>query len=165
MRAVTRFIFIVFLTLISSSFAYSSGGEGGADISRVNPGGTVDTRIFGYTSAIETSGDGRYIFVSGVFSIDESGKIIGTTFKEQIEKTFSNVRVILSHFNAKPENIVKTTSLIVNHKEEYLSILHDQTKKLFGNEPPTSTVIPVPRLALDSMLFEIELVIYIPKEK
>lgn len=158
-----RILTLFFAYLVATvSFANEIIGENKMHINRINPEGTFNTQEFGYTSVIETSGNGRYLFVSGVFSIDESGKIIGNSFSEQVNQSFENIRKILQHFNVEPQNVIKTTTLIVNHKEEYLPVLHAQNKVLFGDNPPTSTVIPVPRLALDSMLFEIELVIYIP---
>lgn len=161
-----KFIIVSFITISSSLHAAVNEKGNDVHIKRINPKGTVDTQMFGYTSTIETSGNGRYIFVSGVFSINEAGKIVGGNFKDQVDQSFINIKNILYHFGAKPQNVVKTTTLIVNHKEEYLSILHEKMEGLFGNTPPTSTIIPVPRLALDSMLFEIELVLYIPnKEK
>ncbi|MFB5599768.1 MAG: RidA family protein [Nitrososphaeraceae archaeon] len=64
--------------------------------------------------------------------------------------------------DVKPEYVVKILVLIVNHKEEYIDILYREMVKLFGNNLPASTLIPVPRLARDNLLFEIEATAIIP---
>ena len=43
------------------------------------------------------------------------------------------------------------------HDEDRLGIIARQVRRRWANRPaPTCTLIPVPRLALDGMLFEIE---------
>lgn len=54
-------------------------------------------------------------------------------------------------------DVAKLTVLIVDHSEEKLHILSKELERAFGPGPkPTCTLIPVPRLALDGMLFEVE---------
>ncbi len=49
--------------------------------------------------------------------------------------------------------------LIVDHSEERLHVFGAEMQAAFGQGvKPTCTLIPVPRLALDGMLFEIEAV-------
>jgi enamine deaminase RidA (YjgF/YER057c/UK114 family) len=56
--------------------------------------------------------------------------------------------------------VVKLTVLIVDHSEQRLGILGEELARLFGEQlKPTCTLIPVPRLALDGMLFEIDAVV------
>lgn len=69
----------------------------------------------------------------------------------------------LTAAGARPEHVVKLTTLVVNHNESKLQQLVAQVQAIWGNEAPTQTLIPVPKLALDSMLFEVEAVAVIPE--
>lgn len=60
-------------------------------------------------------------------------------------------------------DIAKLTVLIVDHTEERLHIFGAELEQALGHGPkPTCTLIPVPRLALDGMLFELEAVAVLP---
>jgi enamine deaminase RidA (YjgF/YER057c/UK114 family) len=54
-------------------------------------------------------------------------------------------------------DVAKVTVLIVDHSQEKLHVLGAEFEVAFGGGlKPTCTLIPVPKLALDGMLFEIE---------
>ena len=56
-------------------------------------------------------------------------------------------------------DIVKLTVLVVNHTEDKLRVFGSELELALGSGPkPTCTLIPVPQLALDGMLFEVEAV-------
>lgn len=100
--------------------------------------------------------------MSGQFSGNQEANVCGTTVPEQIKHCFENLAHVILAAGATPENVLKITVLIVDHKEDYLQPLHEAIVSLFGERLPASTLIPVPRLALDAMLFEIEATLYIP---
>jgi catechol 2,3-dioxygenase-like lactoylglutathione lyase family enzyme len=50
----------------------------------------------------------------------------------------------------------------VDHNESKLQQLGAQLRAMWGEQKPTQTLIPVPRLALDGMLFEVDAVAVIP---
>ena len=53
--------------------------------------------------------------------------------------------------------VAKVTALIVDHSEARLAVFSKGLRTMWGDHPaPACTLIPVPRLALDGMLFEIE---------
>ncbi|MGO4774984.1 RidA family protein, partial [Lysobacter sp. 2RAB21] len=53
--------------------------------------------------------------------------------------------------------VVKLTVLVVDHSHERLHVFGEELAAAFGaDHRPACTLIPVPRLALDGMLFEIE---------
>jgi enamine deaminase RidA (YjgF/YER057c/UK114 family) len=59
--------------------------------------------------------------------------------------------------------VAKLTVLIVDHSHARLGIFGAQLQQLWGSSPtPACTLIPVPRLALDGMLFEVEAVAVLP---
>ena len=47
---------------------------------------------------------------------------------------------------------------VVDHNEEKLGLISAKRKSFWSNHKPASTLIPVPRLASDEMLFEIDAV-------
>ncbi|HEX7061514.1 MAG TPA: hypothetical protein VF200_06055 [Woeseiaceae bacterium] len=60
--------------------------------------------------------------------------------------------------------MAKLTVLVVEHGEERLHIFGEELERAFGpGLEPTCTLIPVPRLALDGMLFQIEAVAVLPE--
>jgi enamine deaminase RidA (YjgF/YER057c/UK114 family) len=60
-------------------------------------------------------------------------------------------------------DIAKLTVLVVDHTEESLKVFGSELELMLGGGPkPACTLIPVPRLALDGMLFEVEAVAVLP---
>ena len=54
-------------------------------------------------------------------------------------------------------HVAKLTVLVVDHNEARLRVLAAAVERAWGDAPkPACTLIPVPRLALDGMLFEVE---------
>lgn len=62
-------------------------------------------------------------------------------------------------------DVVNINVFIVDHSMERLDIFEAAAKAAFNNGPfPASTLIPVPKLALDSMIFEINAVAVTAKQ-
>ncbi|MGD1919292.1 MAG: hypothetical protein ACFCAD_10625 [Pleurocapsa sp.] len=53
-------------------------------------------------------------------------------------------------------SLAKITILSVEHNEEKLKLISAKRKSFWLEHKPASTLIPVPRLASDGMLFEID---------
>lgn len=54
-------------------------------------------------------------------------------------------------------SVVKVTTLVVDHDAEKLKIIIEEFQKMWPDKQfPVNTLIPVPKLALDGMLVEIE---------
>lgn len=133
-------------------------------IQRINPPGVVDSSQFGFAQGVIAPVDGHYVFVSGQFAGDEQGNLVGETMEAQMKQTFKNLKTVIAGAGAKPEHVVQIRVLIKDHNMSYLEPLHAEIVALFGEENlPASTLIPVPRLALDGMLFEIEATLFVPK--
>ena len=52
--------------------------------------------------------------------------------------------------------MAKLNSYVVDHDEGKLGILARHVRAMFGETLPPHTLVPVPRLAEDGMLFEID---------
>ncbi len=135
------------------------------EIQRINPKGVVDSRIFGFSQGVIAPADGHYVFVSGQYAGDENGVLVGDTMAAQMKQSFLNLKRVIEASGAKPGHVTQIRVLVVDHKESYLELFHREVTALFGDELPASTLIPVPRLALDGMLFEIEATVFVAHKK
>lgn len=126
------------------------------EITRINPPTLKDTSQYGFSQVVVAPSSARTVYLSGQFSGDVNGKIRGTSMEEQIAFSFENLRLAINASGAKPTDVVKIQVLIADHQQEYVDLVQSQIEKLFGKDLPASTLIPVPRLALDGMRFEID---------
>ncbi|MDJ0535326.1 MAG: RidA family protein [Xenococcaceae cyanobacterium MO_207.B15] len=122
----------------------------------LNPSGLNDPSKHNYTHVAIASPSLTTIYISGQYGANENGELVSPNFNEQLEQSFTNLRIALTEAGASPENVAKTTMLVVEHDESKLPLLGQQMEAMWGDKPPACTLIPVPRLALDGMLFEIE---------
>ena len=134
------------------------------EIKRINPDGVVDASVFGFSQGVLVPAKGNYVFASGQFGGDVNGVLVGETMGAQMKQAFKNLKAVIKASGAKPEHVVQIRVLIVDHNESYVKPLRDEISSLFGNDLPASTLIPVPRLALDGMLFEIEATLFVPEK-
>lgn len=58
-----------------------------------------------------------------------------------------------------PNQVAKLTVLVVDHDMSKLGVLTENVRAMFGNRLPAQTLVPVPRLAIDPMLFEVEAIV------
>ena len=130
---------------------------------RINPETLIDSSAWGFTQVVVTPARGKTVYVSGQYGGDQQGNIVGKTVEEQMSAAFNNLKAAIAASGASPEHAVKITILIVGHREKYLPQLARETQALFGETLPASTLIPVPRLALDDMLFEIDATLFVPE--
>lgn len=75
----------------------------------------------------------------------------------------ANLLIAIEAAGGEPSQVAKLSVLIVDHSEQRLGVLGEELERAFGTEmKPACTLIPVPRLALDGMLFEIDAVLVLP---
>lgn len=123
-----------------------------------NPVGLYDPAPNGYSHVASVAAGVRLVFIAGQGGEDERGRL-SPDFAEQVRQALDNLRVALESAGASTRDVVKLTVLIVDHSEERLQVFGYLLQAAFGpGAKPTCTLIPVPRLALDGMLFEIEAV-------
>ncbi|MEO4048770.1 RidA family protein [Pseudomonas sp. CAU 1711] len=123
-----------------------------------NPAGLYDPTANGYSHVASVAAGARLLFIAGQGGEDERGNL-SPDFAEQVRQALNNLRTALESAGASSRDVVKLTVLIVDHSEARLRVFGELLQVAFGTGPmPTCTLIPVPRLALDGMLFEIEAV-------
>lgn len=131
----------------------------------VNPQTLYDATRNGYSHIAVTPPRTRTVYISGQFGSDLLGNLVSSEFEPQLIQAFQNLHFALKAVGAKPEDVLKTTVLIVDHTQDKLIPLGREISKLWGSKPPANTLIPVPRLALDGMLFEIDAYAVIPENR
>jgi enamine deaminase RidA (YjgF/YER057c/UK114 family) len=124
-------------------------------VSIVNPASLYDPRPNGYSHVAVVAEPQRLVFVAGQGGEDVNGEL-PAEFAEQLQRALANVSAALQAVDAQVSQVVKLTVLVVDHSEPRLAVLSAALRGVWGDEAPTCTLIPVPRLALDGMLVEIE---------
>ncbi|ODV40600.1 hypothetical protein AWV79_06280 [Cupriavidus sp. UYMMa02A] len=122
----------------------------------INPNGLYDPRCNGYSHVAVATGPGKIVYVAGQGGEDAAGGM-SPVFARQVEQAMRNLRCALRAAGATPADVAKLTVLVVDHSVERLRIVTAAVRAMWGDGPaPACTLIPVPKLALDGMLFEIE---------
>lgn len=129
----------------------------------INPRGLYDPSSHGYTHVVVAPTQGTTVYIAGQGGEDEKGNL-ADDFVTQLKQAFTNLRTALVAAGARPENVVKISTFIVNHDESKLEQLIAEVFAMWGKQTPPHTLVPVPRLALDGMLFEVEAVAVIPAD-
>lgn len=122
----------------------------------INPPGLYDPRPNGYSHVVVAEAPARLIYIAGQGGENVDG-VLSEDFGMQVKQALSNLQTALTAAGAGLANVAKLTVLIADHSEERLHIFGSALNEVWGDNPaPACTLIPVPRLALDGMLFEIE---------
>jgi enamine deaminase RidA (YjgF/YER057c/UK114 family) len=125
----------------------------------INPSHLPDTTQYGYSQANVVSPNARVVYVAGQIGVSENGP---NDFESQVDRSFDSLIAVIVAAGGKVEDVVKITLLIKNHDDQKLQYLVKKRKAVFGGSPPTSTLIPVPALALESLEFEIDAIVVTP---
>ncbi len=128
----------------------------------INPPGLNNPSTYGYTQAVVVPSGSKLVYLAGQYGADENDNLVADDFATQMKQSFANLRTALAAVGATPEDVVKITILSVDHDEEKLRLISAERNSFWSNHKPASTLIPVPRLAVDGMLFEIDAVAVIP---
>ena len=121
-----------------------------------NPPGLYDPSPNGYSHLAEIAPGSRLLLVAGQGGEDADGTLPGD-FRAQVRQAMRNLETALHAAGATLADVARTTVLVVDHSEERLHIFGEELERAWGaTMKPACTLIPVPRLALDGMLFEIE---------
>ena len=131
--------------------------------SYVNPKTLYDPSRHGFTQAVVSPPGARLLYIAGQMGIDAQGNITATDFEGQVRSAFRNLTLALEGAGSSIEHVLEVRILTVDHTIEKEQIIASVTNETFpGSNKPASMLIPVPRLALDGLLFEIGAVGYIP---
>jgi enamine deaminase RidA (YjgF/YER057c/UK114 family) len=126
----------------------------------IHPAQLPDPTPHGYSTAVVTPNQGRLAFISGQGGQDASGAF-PPDFASQVAQAYANLRLVLEALGAEPRQVVKLTLFVVDHGMAKLGPLTQAVQSIFGENPPAQTLVPVPKLALEPMLFEVEAVVWL----
>ncbi|MHA1564262.1 MAG: RidA family protein [Alphaproteobacteria bacterium] len=121
----------------------------------VNPDSLYDPAPNGYSHAVVAQGGSGIAYIAGQGGEDETGTL-SSDFADQVKQAYANLSTVLAAVGAQPNQVTKITTYVVNYDQSMLSVLTQNVKDMFGDNLPAQTLVPVPRLALDKMLFEID---------
>lgn len=138
--------------------AATSANENDRKLTIVNPQRLYDPSPNGYSTAVITPRGGRVAYISGQGGQDSTGAL-SPDFDVQVAQAYANLRTALDAIGARPDQVAKLTVFVVDHDMSKLEVLTRNVKELFGEALPAQTLIPVPKLAIDPMLFEVEAVV------
>lgn len=125
-------------------------------LSLINPPGLYDPTPNGYSHVATVAAGARLVLLAGQGGENEAGEL-SPDFGTQVRQAFANLLTALAAAGAGPADIARLTVLIVDHTEARLHVLGEELERALGSgQKPACTLIPVPRLALDGMLFEVE---------
>ncbi|MBI4781301.1 MAG: RidA family protein [Oscillatoriophycideae cyanobacterium NC_groundwater_1537_Pr4_S-0.65um_50_18] len=128
-------------------------------IQHINPVGLGDPSHYGYTQITVVPAHTKLVYIAGQLGENESGDSVSADFAAQLKQSFANLRTALTAVGATPEQVVKITVLSVDHNAEKQRLISAERNAMWpGDRKPASTLIPVPRLAVEGMLFEIDAV-------
>lgn len=136
----------------------TTANENDLKLTIVNPKKLYDPTPNGYSTAVIVPREARVAYISGQGGQDITGAL-SPDFSVQVEQAYANLRTALEGIGAKSDQVAKLTVFVVDHDMSKLEVLTKNVKAMFGEALPAQTLIPVPKLAIDSMLFEIEAVV------
>ncbi|MEE1888329.1 RidA family protein [Pseudomonas carassii] len=128
-----------------------------------NPEGLYDPSGNAYSHVAEVRAGSRLLYIAGQGGEDLQGNL-SARFDEQARQALANLKIALASRGATLEHVFKLTLLVVDHSEARLSQWVAEADRAWdGSMTPTCTLIPVPRLALDGMLVEVDAVAALPE--
>ena len=139
----------------------ATANEGNLELTIVNPKTLYDPTPNGYSTAVVTPPGARVAYISGQGGQDSSGAL-SPDFAAQVRQAYANLNTTLEALGAKPDQVAKLTVFVVDHDISKLGVLTQTVREMFGEALPAQTLIPVPKLAIDPMLFEVEAVVFLP---
>lgn len=121
-----------------------------------NPAGLVDPVPNGYSHTATVINPSRMLLISGQGGENAHGELV-PDFRSQVRQALANLTIALTSAGMSCENVARLTALVVDHDERKLGVFGEEMALVFrAGAMPACTMIPVPRLALDGMLFELE---------
>jgi enamine deaminase RidA (YjgF/YER057c/UK114 family) len=127
----------------------------------VNPPGLYNHKPNGYSHLALFPPGWRIILPAGQGGETEDEELSGD-FATQFKQALANVETVLKAANAKMSDVAKINLLIVDHDKERFRVMTEEVERVWGDNKPAMTLIPVPALALEGMFVEIDVIAVVP---
>ncbi len=111
-----------------------------------------------YTDAVRA---GELLFVSGIVPVDSEGGLVGgDDVVAQARQVFESMRAVLGAAGCTFADVVKVTLFLTDVDDRPL--VNPVRQEVFGATRPASTLVEVPRLAVEGAKIEVECVAVVP---
>jgi enamine deaminase RidA (YjgF/YER057c/UK114 family) len=122
-----------------------------------NPPELFDPVPYGFSHVAVVPADRKFVFVAGQGGEEDTSGKLSSDFRRQTQQALRNIETALRSQGLDMRSVVKVTTLVVEHDAEKLRIITEEFYKMWPDKQfPVNTLIPVPRLAIDNMLVEID---------
>ncbi|MER7891678.1 RidA family protein [Micromonospora sp. NPDC094482] len=157
-----------------SADVLTAGAEGKNDVAHdvhtgevdglkfINPKGLYDPRPNAYSHLAVFPAGWRMILPAGQGGETEDG-VLAEDFGTQLRQALANTATVLAAAGATMSDVAKFNLLVVDHDEEKFGVVRQEFDRVWGDRKPAWTLIPVPALALDGMLIEIDVIAVVPR--
>ena len=114
-----------------------------------------------FSQVVEVQG-ARLIYLSGQAAIDREYRVVSSDFRVQLGQVWDNIEAALAAVGATLQNIVKTTTYIVDakYRQDMREVRAERLQHL--DAPPANTALVVNRLIEPEFLVEIDVVAAVP---
>jgi enamine deaminase RidA (YjgF/YER057c/UK114 family) len=130
-----------------------------------NPKNVFDPTPYAFSHSTGTMANGKYVFISGQSGGEDLNHHLSEDFRTQVKYALKNLAEVLKEYELTVHDVLKITVLIVDHNQEKLQVWTEEMHRAWTNNSfPASTLIPVPALALNGMLVEVDAVAFIPSK-
>ena len=107
-----------------------------------------------FTDAVRA---GDFLYVSGFVAVDGEGRLVGDDdVVAQTKRVFENMRAVLAAAGCTFADVVKVVIFLTDVDDR--PKINPLRQEVFGTTRPASTLVEVPRLAVDGAKVEIECV-------
>ncbi len=111
-----------------------------------------------FTHAVQA---GDLLFVSGIVAVDAEGRLVGgDDVVAQARQVFGNMGDVLAAAGCTFADVVKVTVYLTNADDR--PSINPVRQEIFGATRPASTLVEVPRLAVEGAKVEVECVALVP---
>ncbi|MDQ3378952.1 MAG: RidA family protein [Actinomycetota bacterium] len=111
-----------------------------------------------FTDAVRA---GELLFVSGIVAVNGEGRLVGgDDVVEQTRQIFRNMDEVLTAAGCGFADVVKVTVFLTDIDDR--PRINPVRQEVFGDTRPASTLVEVPRLAVEGAKVEIECVAVVP---
>ena len=128
----------------------------------INPEGLSDPRPNGYSQLAVFPAGWRMILPAGQGGETSDGAL-AKDFPAQLRQALRNTETVLAAAGARMSDVAKFNLLVVDHDADKFGAIRQEFARVWGDQKPAWTLIPVPSLALEGMLVEIDVIAVVPR--
>lgn len=122
-----------------------------------NPPSLFDPSPYAFSHMVTVPQGYQFVFVAGQGGEENTDGELNPDFRRQVAQSLKNIARALAAESLTMDDVVKVTTLVVDHDAEKLgSIVAEFNSVWPAKNFPVNTLIPVPKLAIEGMLVEIE---------